>query len=69
MTAVILAGGLGTRLVEETGVCSKPMEDIGDRPILRHIIKVYFAFGIHAFIARLSYEGYDNLRQLLGDGF
>ena len=46
MKAVLLAGGLGTRLAEETGVRPKPMVEIGDQPMLWHILKLYSAHGI-----------------------
>lgn len=58
MKAVILAGGMGTRLSEETGTKPKPMVEIGGRPILWHIMKIYSAFGIHDFIICLGYKGY-----------
>ncbi|MDR3417133.1 MAG: glucose-1-phosphate cytidylyltransferase [Nevskia sp.] len=58
MKAVILAGGLGTRLVEETSVRPKPMIEIGGRPILWHIMKIYEAHGITDFIVCLGYKGY-----------
>ena len=58
MKAVILAGGLGTRLGEETGVRPKPMVEIGGMPILWHIMKIYSAAGIHDFIVCLGYKGY-----------
>jgi glucose-1-phosphate cytidylyltransferase len=58
MKAVILAGGYGTRLSEETGVKPKPMVEIGDKPILWHIMKIYSAFGINDFIICLGYKGY-----------
>ncbi len=58
MKAVILAGGLGTRLVEETSVRPKPMIEIGGRPILWHIMKTYEAHGITDFIICLGYKGY-----------
>ena len=50
MKAVILAGGLGTRISEETPVRPKPMVEIGGRPILWHIMKIYSAHGINDFI-------------------
>jgi len=56
--AVILAGGLGTRLSEETSVRPKPMVEIGGKPILWHIMKIYSAFGITEFIVCLGYKGY-----------
>jgi glucose-1-phosphate cytidylyltransferase len=58
MKVVILAGGFGTRLSEETGVKPKPMVEIGDRPMLWHIMKIYSAAGIDDFIICLGYKGY-----------
>jgi glucose-1-phosphate cytidylyltransferase len=58
MKAVILAGGLGTRLSEETTLRPKPMVEIGGKPILWHIMKVYSAYGINDFIICLGYKGY-----------
>jgi len=58
MKAVILAGGLGTRLREETEYRPKPMVEIGGRPILWHIMKLYSAHGINDFIVCLGYKGY-----------
>jgi glucose-1-phosphate cytidylyltransferase len=58
MKAVILAGGYGTRLSEETTVKPKPMVEIGDKPILWHIMKIYAAHGINDFIICLGYKGY-----------
>src|SRR4051812_24651780 len=58
MKAVILAGGLGTRLSEETDGRPKPMVEIGGRPILWHIMKIYSAYGINDFIICLGYKGY-----------
>jgi glucose-1-phosphate cytidylyltransferase len=58
MKAVILAGGLGTRISEETQVRPKPMVEIGGRPVLWHIMKIYSAHGIHEFIICLGYKGY-----------
>ncbi|MFZ5951015.1 MAG: glucose-1-phosphate cytidylyltransferase [Candidatus Rifleibacteriota bacterium] len=58
MKAVILAGGLGTRLSEETVIKPKPMVEIGGRPILWHIMKIYSAYGIDDFIICLGYKGY-----------
>ena len=55
--AVILAGGLGTRLAEETETRPKPMVEIGGRPILWHIMKIYAAHGITEFIVCLGYKG------------
>ena len=58
MKAVILAGGLGTRLSEETVIRPKPMVEIGGHPILWHIMKIYSHFGINDFIICLGYKGY-----------
>ena len=58
MKAVILAGGLGTRISEETHLKPKPMIEIGGRPILWHIMKIYSAHGINNFIICLGYKGY-----------
>lgn len=58
MKAVILAGGLGTRLAEETQIRPKPMVEIGGRPILWHLLKLYSAQGINEFIICLGYKGY-----------
>ena len=58
MKAVILAGGLGTRLSEETLVKPKPMVDIGGKPILWHVMKIYSSHGINEFIICLGYKGY-----------
>ena len=57
MKAVILAGGLGTRLAEETEIRPKPMVEIGDRPILWHIMKHYTHYGITEFAVALGYKG------------
>lgn len=57
MKVVILAGGFGTRLSEETGVKPKPMVEIGDMPILWHIMKIYSAHGLNEFIICLGYKG------------
>ena len=58
MKAVILAGGLGTRLSEETAVRPKPMVEIGGKPILWHIMKIYSAHNINEFIVCCGYKGY-----------
>jgi glucose-1-phosphate cytidylyltransferase len=58
MKAVILAGGLGTRLSEETSVRPKPMVEVGGKPILWHIMKMYSAHGINDFIICCGYKGY-----------
>ena len=71
MKVVILAGGLGTRLAEETEVMPKPLVEIGDHPMLWHIMKIYAHFGYNEFIVALGYKGdlikryfldYQNLR-------
>ena len=56
MKAVILAGGLGTRLSEETKLKPKPMVEIGGKPILWHILKIYSSYGINEFIICLGYK-------------
>ena len=56
--AVILAGGLGSRLGEETSVRPKPMVEIGGMPIIWHIMKIYSSYGINNFIVCLGYKGY-----------
>jgi glucose-1-phosphate cytidylyltransferase len=56
--AVILAGGLGSRLSEETSVRPKPMVEIGGKPILWHIMKIYASHGIDQFVVCLGYKGY-----------
>ena len=58
MKVIILAGGYGTRLSEETAVKPKPMVEIGGEPILWHIMKIYSAYGINDFIICLGYKGY-----------
>jgi glucose-1-phosphate cytidylyltransferase len=58
MKAVILAGGLGSRISEETVVRPKPMIEIGHKPILWHIMKIYAAHGITDFVVCLGYKGY-----------
>jgi glucose-1-phosphate cytidylyltransferase len=58
MKAVILAGGRGTRLAEETAIRPKPMVEIGGRPILWHVMKVYAAHGIADFVVCLGYKGW-----------
>ncbi len=58
MKAVILAGGLGTRLSEETTTRPKPMVEIGGRPILWHILKIYSSHGINDFVICAGYKGY-----------
>jgi glucose-1-phosphate cytidylyltransferase len=66
--AVILAGGLGTRLSEETAIKPKPMVEIGDKPILWHIMKTYSAYGINDFIICCGYKGHV-IKQYFADYF
>lgn len=58
MKVLILAGGLGTRLSEETELKPKPMVEIGGMPILWHIMKIYSHYGFHEFVILLGYKGY-----------
>jgi glucose-1-phosphate cytidylyltransferase len=58
MKAVILAGGLGTRLIEETSLVPKPMIEIGGKPILWHIMKIYSAHNVQDFVICCGYKGY-----------
>lgn len=58
MKVVILAGGLGTRISEESHLKPKPMIEIGERPILWHIMKIYSSYGFNDFIVCLGYKGY-----------
>lgn len=58
MKAVILAGGLGTRISEETHLKPKPMVEIGGRPILWHVMKIYSAHGVNDFVICAGYKGY-----------
>src|ERR1700753_3483403 len=58
MKVVLLAGGLGTRLAEETSVRPKPMVEIGGRPILWHILNIYSKHGVNDFIICCGYKGY-----------
>lgn len=58
MKVVLLAGGMGTRLSEETDIRPKPMVEIGGKPILWHIMKIYSHYGINEFIICLGYKGY-----------
>ncbi|WP_427926071.1 sugar phosphate nucleotidyltransferase [Xanthomonas campestris] len=57
MKAVILAGGLGTRISEETAIRPKPMVEIGGKPILWHIMKIYAHHGINEFVVCLGFRG------------
>lgn len=56
--AVILAGGRGTRIMEESEYRPKPMIEIGGRPIIWHIMKLYSRYGINEFVVCLGYKGY-----------
>jgi glucose-1-phosphate cytidylyltransferase len=58
MKVVILAGGLGTRISEETYLKPKPMIEIGGKPILWHIMKIYSAHGVNEFVICCGYRGY-----------
>lgn len=58
MKAVILAGGLGTRISEETGTKPKPMVEVGGKPLLWHIMKIYSAHGVNDFVICLGYKGH-----------
>jgi glucose-1-phosphate cytidylyltransferase len=58
MKLVILAGGLGTRLSEETVIRPKPMVELGGKPVIWHIMKIYSHYGIHDFVVCLGYKGY-----------
>ena len=58
MKVLLLAGGFGTRLSEETDIKPKPMIEIGGRPILWHIMKIYSHYGFNDFVVLLGYKGY-----------
>jgi len=58
MIAVILAGGMGSRISEETVLRPKPMIEIGNKPVLWHIMKIYSAYGVNDFVICLGYKGY-----------
>ena len=58
MKVLLLAGGFGTRLSEETGIRPKPMVEIGGKPILWHIMKIYSSYGYNEFVVLLGYKGY-----------
>src|SRR6266568_2648401 len=66
MKAVILAGGLGTRLSEETEIKPKPMVEIGGRPILWHIMKHLAYYGVREFVIALGYKG-DMIKRYFAD--
>lgn len=68
MKVVILAGGYGTRLNEETRIKPKPMIEIGNRPILWHIMKIYSTYGLNDFIICLGYKG-EIIREYFADYF
>ena len=68
MKVLILAGGFGTRLSEETGVKPKPMVEIGEKPILWHIMKIYSSYGYTEFIILLGYKGY-LIKEYFSKGF
>ncbi len=68
MKIVILAGGLGSRLSEETEVKPKPMVEIGDRPILWHIMKIYATYGFKDFLIALGYKG-DHIKRYFLDQY
>ena len=58
MKVVILAGGYGTRISEESSIKPKPMIEIGEKPILWHIMKIYSSYGYNDFIICCGYKGY-----------
>src|SRR5210317_849569 len=58
MKVVLLAGGFGTRISEESGIRPKPMVEVGGKPILWHIMKIYSYYGINEFIVCCGYKGY-----------
>ena len=58
MKVLILAGGFGTRLSEQTEIKPKPMVEIGGKPILWHILKIYSTYGYNDFVILLGYKGY-----------
>ena len=58
MKAVILAGGMGTRIAEESHLRPKPMIEIGGRPILWHVMNIYTSYGVTDFVICLGYRGY-----------
>ncbi len=68
MKAVIFAGGFGTRITEESAVRPKPMVEIGGRPILWHIMKIYSAHGINDFVICCGYKG-DVIKEFFADYF
>ena len=66
MKAVILAGGLGTRIAEESHLRPKPMIEIGGRPILWHVMNIYTSHGVTDFVICLGYRGY-MIKEYLAD--
>ncbi len=58
MKVVVLAGGFGTRISEESDIKPKPMIDVGGKPILWHIMKLYSQYGFNEFVILLGYKGY-----------
>ena len=66
MKLVILAGGYGTRLSEETKIKPKPLVKIGKKPIIWHLMKIYSSFGINEFIICLGYKGHIIKNELKG---
>ena len=66
MKTIILAGGVGTRLAEETEVRPKPMVEIGHRPILWHILKIYAHYGFNDFLIALGYKG-EHIKRYMAD--
>jgi glucose-1-phosphate cytidylyltransferase len=68
MKTVILAGGLGTRLSEETAIKPKPMVEIGGRPILRHVMSIYSAHGFREFVIGCGYKG-EAIKEYFSDFF
>jgi glucose-1-phosphate cytidylyltransferase len=68
MKAVLLAGGFGTRISEESGIRPKPMVEVGGKPILWHIMKIYSHYGINEFIICLGYKG-DFIKKYFSDYF
>lgn len=68
MKAVILAGGFGTRISEESRFMPKPMIEIGEKPILWHIMKIYSHYGFNEFVVCLGYKAY-SIKSFFADYF
>src|SRR5213592_643121 len=68
MKAVILAGGFGTRISEESAIRPKPMVEIGDKPILWHILKIYSSHGVNEFVICAGYKG-DMIKEYFANYF